>query len=75
MPKLPQISGKSLVKALKRDGWEEISQKGSHLKLSKHHEFGKITVIVPMHHIIKKGTLNGILKDANVSREKLLELL
>ena len=76
MTKLPQISGAALVRALKRDGWQEISQKGSHLKLIKHVEpIGKTMVIVPMHKTIKKGTLHGILKDAHISTEKLTKLL
>lgn len=70
------MSGTKLVRALKRDGWEDISQKGSHLKLIKHLEpIGKTTIIIPMHKTLKKGTLHGILKDAHVSMEKILELL
>ncbi len=76
MPKLPQISGATLVRALKHDGWQEVSQKGSHLKLMKQLKpLGKTIVIVPMHRTLKKGTLHGILKDAHLSKEKLLELL
>lgn len=76
MPKLPQISGRTLISALKRDGWKEVSQKGSHLKLIKYHKpLGKSIVIVPMHATLKKGTLHGILKDAYISKEKLIELL
>ncbi|KKU95970.1 hypothetical protein A3A64_04630 [Candidatus Gottesmanbacteria bacterium RIFCSPLOWO2_01_FULL_48_11] len=76
MGKLPQISGVALVRALKRDGWQEMSQKGSHLKLIKHLKpIGTARVIVPMHRVLKKGTLHGILKDAALSREKLLRLL
>lgn len=76
MPKLPQISGDTLVRALKRDRWQEVSQKGSHLKLMKDDvPYHKIIIIIPMHKTIKKGTLHGILKDAQVSVEKLRNLL
>lgn len=72
MPKLPQISGKKLVKALKKDGWVEIGQKGSHVKLVKYLKpVGKATVIVPQHRVLKKGTLARILKDSRLSLEKL----
>lgn len=76
MTKLPQISGATLVRALKHDGWQEKSQEGSHVKLVKHHEpHGRSMVIVPMHRVLKKGTLSGILKDARIAKEKLRELL
>lgn len=75
MPKLPQISGRDLVKALTKDDWVTISQRGSHIKMVKKFQVGKATVIVPQHKVIKKGTLSAILKDAGVSVEKLKELL
>ncbi len=76
MSTLPQVSGEKLVKALRRDGWITISQKGSHQKLVKHHKpEGHSTVIVPMHKTLKKGTLGAILKDAKMPLEKLRKLL
>lgn len=76
MAKLPQISGKDLAKALKKDDWVEVGQKGSHKKLIKYRKpFGKSTIIIPQHKVLKKGTLTRILKDANMSIDKLKELL
>ena len=76
MSKLPQISGWQLTKVLKKDGWVEVSQKGSHQKLIKQFTpVGKSVVIVPQHKTIKKGTLAQILKDASLSVEKLRKLL
>lgn len=76
MAKLPQISGEKLIKAFKRDGWIEVSQKGSHVKLVKILKpVGKATIIIPQHKVIKKGTLSRILKDASSSVEKLKSLL
>lgn len=50
---------KELVKLLLKDGWQIVSQNGSHLKLKKN---GK-TEIVPIHNKeLKKGTLETILK-------------
>lgn len=66
MPKLPQISGNDLVKLLIKDGFIFISQKGSHIKLRK----GKIIIIVPSHHEIRKGTLGNILKLTDLDLEK-----
>lgn len=76
MPKLPQVSGKETVKALQKVGFQFISQEGSHVKLARVSKMGKQTVIIPMHKIIKKGTLrNGILKPINLSVEDFLKLL
>ena len=76
MSRLPQISGEKLVKALGRDGWITVSQRGSHRKLIKHHQpVGRSTVIVPIHKSLKKGTLGSILKDAHITVEKLQKLL
>lgn len=72
MPKLPQVSGWKLVKSLEKDGWFIVSQKGSHVKLSKKSvDFGNITVMVPQHKVLKKGTLSSILKFSNLQIEKL----
>lgn len=75
MPKLPQISGKVLVKALIKDEWIQVSQRGSHVKVMKRFQIGKATLVIPQYKIIKKGTLSTILKDAGMSVEKLKELL
>lgn len=76
MSKLPQVSGKELVKVFIRDGWYNVSQKGSHIKLRKDLKpIGRRTIIIPQHKVIKKGTLSGILKDSGVDLEKLKSLL
>ena len=76
MPKLPQISGRELIKAFKKDGWFKVGQKGSHVKLKKNLKpLGKTSIIIPQHKILKKGTLSGILKDSGMSLEKLKKLL
>ncbi|MBU2051769.1 type II toxin-antitoxin system HicA family toxin [Patescibacteria group bacterium] len=76
MPKLPQVSGKQIVRALKKIGFEKISQKGSHIKLQRRLSNRTQTVTVPNHKIIRKGTLrNGILKPINLSVEEFTRLL
>lgn len=76
MPKLPQISGSALCKAFLKDGWFEVSTKGSHRKMRKLLKpVGQKTVIIPLHKMIKKGTFSGILKDSGTSVEKLRTLL
>ena len=78
MPKLPRINGRDLVKAMERDGFEVVRIKGSHHILQKIFPDGaRVTVPVPVHagHIIKVGTLSGILRKARISREQLTNLL
>ena len=66
MFKSPSISGKKIVKLLIKDGFVFVSQKGSHIKLRK----GKITVIIPNHKEIRKGTLSNILKLTNLDLDQ-----
>ena len=76
MPKLPQVSGKQIIKALQKIGFEKISQKGSHIKLQRLLGNRTQTVTIPNHKVIRKGTLrNGILKPINLSVEEFVRLL
>lgn len=76
MVKLPQVSGKETIKALRRIGFVFVHQKGSHVKLSRTLRNQKQSVIIPVHKILKPGTLrNGILKPINLSIEEFVELL
>ncbi|AFV24051.1 hypothetical protein Mpsy_1845 [Methanolobus psychrophilus R15] len=62
MPELPVISGQKIIKILVKLGFVVVRQKGSHVFLQRGHD----TVTVPLHDPLKKGTLNSILKQANV---------
>jgi predicted RNA binding protein YcfA (HicA-like mRNA interferase family) len=74
MPKWRSLKPKDLIKALRRAGFIEKRQRGSHLIMSN--EAGRI-VVVPMHHgkDIPVGTLHAILRDANLTPEQLENLL
>ena len=75
MPKLPSISGERLIRALKRAGFVELRQKGSHVSLEKRTVAKTFRTIVPMHSTLAKGTLSDILKQCGLTIEQLLELL
>lgn len=75
MPKLPSISGDRLLRALKRAGFAELRQKGSHVSLEKKSPEKHYRTVVPMHNVIAKGTLSDILKQAGLTVEQLLDLL
>ena len=71
MPKLPSIKPRDVVKRLKRLGFIEHHQVGSHLTM-KHPET-QHRAVVPMHlKDMKKGTLSGLLKEAGIEREDFL---
>jgi len=67
--KLPQISGKEVIKILCRKGFVVVRQKGSHVRLEQNSEKGTIKITVPLHHLLKRGTLHQIIKDSGISEE------
>jgi predicted RNA binding protein YcfA (HicA-like mRNA interferase family) len=73
--KLPVISGKDLAKALKKAGFVPVRQKGSHLRLKKTTSEETINLTIPLHDVVSKGTLRGIIKDAGLTVEEFVELL
>jgi len=68
--KLPQISGKELIKKLHKNGFIAVRQKGSHVILEKRTTEGTIKITVPMHSTLKKGTLLRIIKDAELTKDE-----
>lgn len=76
MPKLRKISGEQVVKILCNKLDFKISGRtGSHVRLSKLTEKGKVGTVVPMHKELKIGTLKGILKLAKISEEEFSKYL
>lgn len=61
------MTAREMVKFLKKNGFKEVSQRGSHLKL--HNSKTNITTIVPMHNgDLPKGTEQAILKEAGLNK-------
>ncbi len=74
MTKLPQsLSGKTVIKALKKANFYIKRQKGSHIILRRDDPFAQ--VVVPDHKSIDAGTLASILDGANLTVEEFLTLL
>ncbi|MGO9287542.1 MAG: type II toxin-antitoxin system HicA family toxin [Polyangia bacterium] len=75
MAKLRSLTARKVVRALKRAGFVEDRQKGSHLILI--HPGTKVRTVVPVHpgRTIKEPLLRAILRDANLSANEFLELL
>jgi predicted RNA binding protein YcfA (HicA-like mRNA interferase family) len=68
----PLVSGKAACRVLTRAGFSRKSQKGSHVKMR--HADGRCA-IVPMHDELAPGTLRSILKQADLSDERFIDLL
>jgi predicted RNA binding protein YcfA (HicA-like mRNA interferase family) len=78
VPKLPVVTGKELVKALERVGFEVVRQRGSHVQVRREEADGSVvTFPVPVHagKTIKRGTLSGILRKAGIDAEQLRSLI
>jgi len=75
MSKVPSLSYQQVIKALRRDGWIVIRQKGSHIRLQKRLPDEMLKIIVPAHRPIKRSTLSHILKQARLSVSEFNNLL
>jgi predicted RNA binding protein YcfA (HicA-like mRNA interferase family) len=70
--KLPRdLSGSKVVNALKRLGFGQDNQEGSHIRLTK----GALKVTVPNHRAILPKTLKSILKQAGITIEELMSAI
>jgi predicted RNA binding protein YcfA (HicA-like mRNA interferase family) len=66
--KLPRdLSGQRVVQALKRLGFIEDRQEGSHIRLVR----GSLRVTVPAHRVLAPNTLQSILRQAQIRVEEL----
>lgn len=72
MTKLPQIKPRPLVKFFTSQGFVVTRQVGSHARLA-HADGRKITIAIH-NQPIAPGTLQSILKQANLDRNTFLEL-
>ena len=75
MTKVPSLPYDQIIRALQRDGWVVVRQKGSHVRLQKHTAAEPLKLTVPTHRPLKRSTLAHILKQAGLTTEALLELL
>jgi predicted RNA binding protein YcfA (HicA-like mRNA interferase family) len=73
MPSLPSVSGREVVKAFGKDGWEFARQKGSHMIMVKPGHIASLSI--PDHKEIAKGTLRSLIRSSGLSVEEFVELL
>lgn len=69
--KYPVLPPKDIIAVLKKFGFNQVSQKGSHMKYTN----GSKVVIIPNHNEIAKGTLKSILMMAGIELDDFLKYL
>ena len=75
MSKVPSLDYLSIIRALQRDGWIVVRQKGSHIRLQKRLSDETLKLTVPAHRPVKRSTLAHLLKQARLSVDDFLSLL
>jgi len=68
MPKLRVLSGGDVCKILSQHGFRRVRQKGSHVIMQKRQGDSTVTVPVPDHNELKRGTLLGIIRQSGLTR-------
>ena len=68
MSKLRVLSGKEVCKILEKYGFKEVRRKGSHIVMQKRVKNSTITVPVPDHKELKRGTLLSIIRQSGVPK-------
>jgi len=74
-PKLPRLTADELLRALRRDGWQVVRQKGSHVHLTHPEKPGRVTV--PRHSAatLHPKVLTSVLDQAGITVDELRKLL
>jgi predicted RNA binding protein YcfA (HicA-like mRNA interferase family) len=72
--KLPNPTGEELIAALQKIGFSVVRQKGSHVRM-KHEDNRVVSIPVHARKTIGKGLLLKILRDADLTKEDLINLL
>ena len=70
-PKLPVLSGEQLIRILQKFEYVRVRQKGSHVRLRHPTNPQRKPVTVPLHPSLARGTLQNILRDAQIARDPL----
>jgi len=74
-PKIPIVTAKELIRALKRAGFSKDRQKGSHLTLINPKTNKTVTIPVHTGVDIGKGLLKKIIAEAGLTTEEFINLL
>ncbi|NOZ63705.1 MAG: type II toxin-antitoxin system HicA family toxin [Caldiserica bacterium] len=70
MGKLRVFSGEAVCKILSKHGFVEVRRRGSHIVMQRKLETSTITVPVPNHKEIKRGTLQSIIRQSGIPKSE-----
>lgn len=70
MAELRVFSGKAVCGILARHGFVEVRRRGSHIVMQRKAEEGTVTVPVPDHAELRKGTLQSIIRQSGLPRRE-----
>jgi predicted RNA binding protein YcfA (HicA-like mRNA interferase family) len=62
-------SGRQVIAILERHGFVRVRGRGSHVVMQRRTGASTITVPVPDHKVIRRGTLSAIIRQSRVPRE------
>jgi predicted RNA binding protein YcfA (HicA-like mRNA interferase family) len=65
MPKLRRLAGRDVVTILQGFGFQQVSQRGSHVKLVRTRTEGRQVLTIPLHTELDSGTLRAIVRQAS----------
>jgi predicted RNA binding protein YcfA (HicA-like mRNA interferase family) len=71
MASLPTLAGIEVVRVFKAFGWSVARQRGSHIVMTKEGEM--VTLSVPNHKEVAKGTLRSLIRSANLTVDEFIE--
>ena len=67
---LPILSGREVVSVFEKFGWTIARQRGSHILMTK--ENGIVTLSVPDHKEVARGTLRSLIRSANLTVDEFI---
>lgn len=73
MPALPVLSGREVVRAFERVGWQLARQRGSHMILVR--EGSMVTLSVPDHREVARGTLRSLIRSSGLTVDEFVALI
>jgi predicted RNA binding protein YcfA (HicA-like mRNA interferase family) len=73
MPPVPVLPARDVIKAFESFGWRTGRMRGSHCMMSRHGS--QMTLAIPMHREVARGTLRSLIADAGLTVEEFNERL
>lgn len=73
MPRLHPLSAREVCSILQKHGFAIVRQKGSHIILRKELRDRGITVPIPNHSELAKGTLKSIIDQSEIPKSEFLK--